>query len=135
MFCIVLHCFPVNAGRVRGWHTGEERWEQGQQQLPALRGLLVRPGFGFVSSQTLTSKTGTSCSPALFSHSLTHSPREIWALRPCPSISLPTCSRGITSPGFCRVHALRHQVSSPVSSLQLHRGFMLFPLLQLTGWK
>lgn len=110
LFCIV---FLWMLGESEGGTLGRK----GQQQLPALRGLLVRLGFGFVSSQTLTSKAGTSCSPALFSHSLTHSPREIWALRPCPSISLPTCSRGITSPGFCRVHALRHQVSSPVSSL------------------
>lgn len=132
---IVSHCFPVNAGRVRGGGmVGEEGRGQGQKRLPALAGLYVRPGFGL--SQTLASKPGTAGSPDRFSPAAWSTAPALgmsrhW--RPALASRSPnsaTAKQALASLGT--VHwdiRFQHQISS----LQLHWGLMSFPLLQLTG--
>lgn len=129
---IVSHCFPVNAGRVRGGSmVGEERRRQGQKWRPAE---LCHTWLWLLTDLGQEGRDRPLTSPLLPS-SLTHSSGSgyVQELGPGLSISFLKFSRTKASPCFSGDCAWIHQISSPDFSLQLHWCFTLFLLLQLTG--
>lgn len=128
---IVSHCFPVNAGRVRGGSmVGEERRGQGQKRCPAE---LCQTWLWLLADLCQEGRDRPLASPLLLS-SLTHSSGYVQELGPCLSISPPKFSRTKASPCFSGDHARISQISSPDFFLTASLIFQASPAIAV-NWK